>query len=73
MLPSRDSWRRQPWPASQLHAAAGTFKWSLAAAGIARAASYTRRMKPHMRRGRKAKEKRIERATARKAGQKQAA
>jgi hypothetical protein len=45
----------------------------LAAAGIARAASYTRRMKPHVRRGRKAKEKRIERATARKAGQKQAA
>jgi len=27
MLPSRDTLRRQPWPASQLHAAAGTFKW----------------------------------------------
>ncbi len=73
MLPSRDTLRRQSRPASQLHAAAGTFKRVTAPAGIAKAASYTRRMKPHVRRGRKAREKRIERATARKATQKQAA
>jgi len=42
-------------------------------AGIAAARSYIRWMKPHVRRGRKAKEKRLERAKARLASRKQAA
>jgi len=73
MLPSRDSLRRQPWPSREYLLPPAPSSGSQAAAGIATAASYMRRMKPHVRRGRKAREQRIERATARKAGQKQAA